>query len=140
MLDSHEIPMVAAHWLTASDSSSLRELAGLGGSEGWLIDQLWPKVLSELRVDDVKGEDAWDLALSFLFAALQSGDLSIEDVMDQVLRAYVENGYPAYLPEAARLYGLDDELQGGWGRTSREVLAEAEGVLIEWARRRALRD
>jgi hypothetical protein len=58
--------------------------------------------------------------------------------MSQVIRAYIENDYPRYVPEAGHLYGLDDELDGGWGRTRQEMLAEAEQTLTDWAERRAL--
>ena len=130
--------MVAAHWLTEFDSPALRRLAGLSGSEGWLIDKLWPEVLTDLAVDEPLGEQAWDLAMSFQLLAWRSGDRSITEIMSQVIRAYIENDYPRYVPEAGHLYGLDDELGGGWGRTSDEVLAEAEQTLTEWAARRAL--
>jgi hypothetical protein len=138
MLRTDEAPMMAAHWLTAFDSPALRRLAGLNGSEGWLIDQLWPEVLAELGVREPSGEQAWDLAISFQLAAWRAGDRSITEVMSRVIRAYIENDYPRYVPEGGHLCGLDDELGGGWGRTSGEVLAEAVQALIEWADRRAL--
>lgn len=130
--------MVAAHWLVEHDSPALRRLAGLDGRDGWLIDQLWPEVLSDLGVGDVRDEDAWDLLLTYELAALRSGDRSIEDVTGQVIRAYITTEYPPYPPEPAHLCGLDDELQGRWGRTIPEVLAEVERTLVEWAKRRAL--
>jgi hypothetical protein len=135
MLSTDEVPMVAAHWLTEYDSPSLRRSAGLDGSEGWLIDRLWPEVLSDLGVRETNGERAWDLAVSFQFAAWRAGDRSINEVMSQVIRAYIENDYPRYPPEPGHLYGLDDELEGGWGRTSQEVLADAEQTLSAWAER-----
>lgn len=55
--------------------------------------------------------------------------------MSQVIQAYISNGYPGHVPEAAHLYGLDDELDGGWGRTSEEVMAEVERTLTGWATR-----
>jgi hypothetical protein len=58
--------------------------------------------------------------------------------MSQVIRAYIENDYPRYVPEAGAMYGLEDEIGGGFGRTSEEVLADAEQTLTEWARRRSL--
>ena len=54
------LPNVAAHWLVESDSPALRRLAGLNGSEGCLIDQLWPELLADLGVQGVSGEQAWD--------------------------------------------------------------------------------
>ncbi|WP_193614322.1 hypothetical protein [Nocardioides lijunqiniae] len=138
MLGTDEAPMMAAHWLVESDSPALRRLAGVDGSEGWLIDQLWPEVIADLGVHDLSGERAWDLAMSFQLAAWRAGDRSVLEVMSQVLRAYIENDYPQYVPEAGHLYGLEDELDGGWGRTSEEVLADAERTLTEWAERRRL--
>ena len=130
--------MVAAHWLLEFDSPALRRLAGLNGSEGWLIDQLWPEVLADLGVQEASGEQAWDLAISFQLAAWRAGERSITEVMSQVIRAYIENDYPRYVPEAGHLFGLDDELGGGWGRASEEVLADAEHTLTVWAERRDL--
>jgi hypothetical protein len=76
--------------------------------------------------------------VAFQLAAWRAGDRSITEVMSQVIRAYIGNDYPRHVPEAGHLYGLDDELNGGWGRTPQEVLAEAEQTLTEWAERRSL--
>lgn len=138
MLSTDEMPMLAAHWLVEYDSPALRRLAGLDPTDGWLIDQVWPEVLAELGVDEVSGERAWDHAVSAQFARWRAGERSITEVMSQVIRAYIENDYPRYVPEAGHLYGLDDELGGGWGRKPEEVLAEAEQTLTEWAERRGL--
>jgi hypothetical protein len=139
MLRTDEIPLLAAHWLEKLDSSAVRQIAGLNGPEGWLIDQLWPEVLTDLGVHEVSSEKGWDLAMAFQLAAWQAGERSTGEVMSHVIRAYVENDYPGYLPEAGYLYGLDDELGGGWGRASEDVLADARSTLIKWAERRNLR-
>jgi hypothetical protein len=139
MLNTDDIPMAAAHWLTRYDSPALRRLAGLNGSEGWLIDQLWPEVLSDLAVLEVGDERTWDLSMTYLLAAWRAGDRSTSEVMSQVIRAYIENDYPLHVPEAGHLYGLDDELDGHWGRTPRKVLAEVEQTLTDWYQRRDLR-
>jgi hypothetical protein len=138
MLRTDEVPMLAAHWLADFDSPMLRRLAGLSASEGWLIDQLWPEVLADLGVNEASGEQEWDLAISFQLAAWRSGERTTTDVMSQVIRAYIENDYPRYAPEAGHLYGLDDELAGEWGRAHEDVLAEAEQTLTEWAERRGI--
>ena len=138
MLRTDDVPMLAAHWLVDFDSPALRRLAGLDRSDGWLIDRVWPEVLADLGVHDASGKRAWDLAISFQLASWHAGERSITEVMSQVIRAYIENDYPRYVPVAGALYGLDDELEGHWGRTSEEVLAEAEQTLIEWAKRRGL--
>lgn len=133
MLSTDETPMLAAQWLVEFDSPALRRLAGLGGSEGWLIDQLWPEVLADLGVQKLSSQQAWDLAISYQSAALSAGQRSITQVMDQVIRAYIDAEYPAHVPEGGHLYGLDDELRGGWGRASEEVLVDAERTLTAWA-------
>ena len=58
--------------------------------------------------------------MSFQLAAWRAGERSIGEVMSQVIRAYIENDYPRYPPEAGHLYGLDDELGGGWGERPRK--------------------
>lgn len=136
MLNTDQIPMLAAIWLVEFDSPALRRLAGLDPSDGWLIDRAWPEALAELGVHDVSDEQAWDLAISLQFGSWRAGDRSIAEIMSQVVRAYIENDYPQFVPEAGHLYGLDDELGADWGRTSEDVLAEAEQTLIEWANRR----
>lgn len=57
------------------------------------------------------------------------------DVLREVIRAYIDNDYPRHEPEAGHLFGLDDELGGGWGRSREEVLAEIEQTLGEWSTR-----
>lgn len=125
--------MVAAHWLIDLDSPALRRLAGLGGSEGWLIDQLWPAVLTDLGVRELSSKQAWDLAITYQSAALSSGERSVTEVIDQVIRAYIEAEYPSHPVEAGHLYGLDDELKGDWGRATEDVLADAQRILTQWA-------
>jgi hypothetical protein len=117
------------------DSPALERLAGPDAADGWLIGQVWPEVLAELGVATVVGEQAWDIAVIFLVASWRAGDRTTLDVLREVIRAYIDNDYPRYAPEAGHLYGLDDELDGGWGRFCEEVLAEIEQTLAEWAAR-----
>ena len=135
MLRTDELPMLAAQWLVEMDSPALRRLAGLDASDGWLIDQVWPDVLADLGVAAVVGEQAWNLAITFQVAAWRAGDRTALEVLREVVRAYIDNDYPRYAPEAGHLYGLDDELDGGWGRPRDEVVAEIEQTLVEWATR-----
>ena len=130
--------MLAAHWLTELDSPALRRLAGLSGTEGWLIDQLWAQALADVDVQGSSLESIWDLAIAFQIASWRAGERSLQQVMAQVIHAYIDNDYPPYVPEAGHLYGLDDELKGGWGRATNYVLADAEQTLRNWALRRGL--
>ena len=138
MLHSDELPALAADWLTEYDSPALRRLAGLSGSEGWLNDQLWPEVLTDLGADEVSGDEAWDLAITFQLALWRAGTRTTVDVMRQVTRAYTDSGYPRCAAEAGRLYAFDRELSSG-GRARGEVLAEVEQALTELAELRDLR-
>jgi hypothetical protein len=135
VLRTDELPMLAAQWLVELDSPALRRLAGLDESDGWLIDQVWPEVLADLGVATAAGEQAWDLAITFLVGSWRAGDRTTLDVLREVIRAYIDNDYLRYAPEAGHLYDLDDELDGGRGRPRREVLAEIEQTLAEWAAR-----
>jgi hypothetical protein len=51
------------------------------------------------------------------------------------VRFYIGNGYPKWAPEAGHLYGLEDELDGSWGRNPDDVLAEVDRTLDELERR-----
>lgn len=133
VLRTDETPMLAAHWLVEHDSPSLRELAGLSGSEGWLIDRLWPAVLSDLGVEKQSDNEAWYQLAAYETAALRNGQEVLE-AMDEVVRAYVHSGYPTQ-DEASYIYAMDDELRGGWGRPKDEVLAEVRQTLESWASR-----
>ncbi|MGN6608641.1 MAG: hypothetical protein ACTHMS_16730 [Jatrophihabitans sp.] len=75
MLRTDELPMLAAQWLVELDSPALRRLAGLDGSDGWLIDKVWPQVLDELGAAKVVSEVAWNLAITFQMAAWRAGDV-----------------------------------------------------------------
>jgi hypothetical protein len=74
MLRTDELPMLAAQWLADdADSPTLRRLAGEDGSDGWLIDQLWPATLAELDVPTVTDEQAWGVAMTYQLAAWRAG-------------------------------------------------------------------
>lgn len=135
LLRSDELPLIAAHLLINLDTPALRQLAGLAGSDTWLIDRVWPEALDELGVADLDSQQAWKIAVVFLVDALHAGDRSAEEVLRAVARFFVENGYPSWAPEASHIYGLEDELDGRWGRTRDAVLADAVEVLAELADR-----
>jgi len=112
--------MVAAHWLIEYDSEALRRLAGLNGSEGWLIDQLWPEVLSDLGVQEADDECEWDLSVAFQLAALRAGDRSIEQVMNQVIRPISRTTTQGMCPRPGICTGwMTNLVAGGEGRLRR---------------------
>lgn len=130
ILRTDKLPMVAAQWLAGdADSPTLRQLAGEDGSSAWLVEQLWPATLTELSVPPVTDEEAWDVAMVYQLAAWHSGYRSTLELMKDAVRFYVEHDYPAYAPEAGRLYDLDDELDSGWGGSHDEVMAMASEAL-----------
>ncbi len=135
MLRGDELPLLAAHWLAAYDSPALVRLAGLDGTEGWLIDQLWPEVLSDLGVGVTADEVTWSRAVAWQVAAWRSGDRSLREVMAAVRAAHNLLGYPDEAQEAWHLNGLDDELMSAWGRPADQVWLEVEAVLKAWAAR-----
>ena len=136
MLHTDDLPMLAAHWLADHDSESLLRLAGLDGSEGWLIDQLWPEVLADLGVEtSASQESLWNRAVAFQVAAWRAGDRTLEDIATVVLRAAHDEGFPDDAWGAGNLSGLDDELVGGWGRPRGQVRHEVQALLEDWADR-----
>jgi hypothetical protein len=135
MLRSDELPMIAANWLVDRDTPALRRLAGLDESDAWLIDKVWADVTAELNVESVSTEAAWQLAMTHEIAAWRAGEKSTVDVLREVVRFYIDNGYPKWAREAAHLYGLEDELDGSWGRKPDDVLAEVGRTLDELERR-----
>jgi hypothetical protein len=133
VLRAEGLPMLAAQWLVQHDSPALRELAGLSGSEGWLIDQLWPAVLSDLGVETQSDDEAWFQLAAYEVSAMRYGREVLE-AMNEVVHAYIHAGYPNQ-DEVSFIYSLDDELDGGWGRPKDEVLAEVRRTLDSWASR-----
>ena len=125
--------MLAANWLVEHDSPSLRELAGLRGSEGWLIDRLWPAVLSDLGVEKQSDDEAWSQLAAYEATTLRHGREVLE-AMNDVVRAYAHSGYPDQ-DDASYIYAMDDELRGGWGRPTGQILAEVRRTLEGWASR-----
>jgi hypothetical protein len=129
MLRSDELPMVAAYLLVSADSPALRQVAGMSKLDGWLIEQVWPQAMSELGVADLSDEAAWDLAMSYQIASWRGGERSTLDLIRTVVRFYIENDYPKWAGEAGTLYGIEDELDGGWGHSREDLLKEAASAL-----------
>ena len=138
MLRTDELPMLAARWLADHDSESLVRLAGLDGSEGWLIDQLWPEVLADLGVEAAASQESlWNRAVAWQVAAWRAGDRNLEDIATVVLRAAHDEGFPDAAWGGGHLSGLEVELVGGWGRPQEQVWRDIQSLLEGWADRTA---
>lgn len=72
-----------------------------------------------MSVPAVSDEGTWDVAVDHHLAAWHAGYRSTLELVQDGVRCYVEQDYPAYAPEAGRLFGLDDELDCGWCGTRR---------------------
>jgi hypothetical protein len=130
MLAVERTPWWAAHWLAEGhDGEALRELAGLNGKDPRAVHDLLPTALGEMGVG---------LPPTYLAAATESfRDLAemlvsrradprwvVKRVEQIIVRVQYDEDV-LNLP-LGHLYGLDDEWDGGWGRTPAQMKAEVE--------------
>jgi hypothetical protein len=138
MLAVERAPWWAAQWLAdGHDGEALRELASLNGKDSLAVRDLLPAALAEVGVE---------LPPTYLAAATESfhglADMLVSRradpqwVVKRVEQIIVQAQYDSdvlNLP-LGRLYGLDDEWEGGWGRTPEELKAEVEARCSEQLR------
>lgn len=134
LLRSDELPSVAAHLLVDLDTPALRRVAGLDPSDVWLIDNVWREAVAELGVGESDPEQAWAVAARYLVESYRTGERLGLEILRAVARLYVEIGYPAWAPDAAHIYVLEDELDGGWGRSPGDVITDAIQSLERFSR------
>lgn len=91
-------------------------------------------MLQDLGVENQTDAQAWDALATYEAATLHAGR-SVLEAMRDVVHAYRSGEYPSQQREASRIWALDDELLGGWGRASNEVEMEVAGILSSWAAR-----
>lgn len=132
LLPEH-LPRIATELLTCgADTPALRRLAGLdlGPFDPRDALELFWDVLLDLGIDD--GQDAAvGVAARLLGTAAQVHRLSTGDVLRRFYRLAVAADYPNDHEAVMRLYGLDDEWNGGWGRTREQIESEVSAVLAE---------
>ena len=131
-LPTERVPMWAAQWLAAGlDGPSLRVLAGLSGSDPHDVRDLLPDVLGEVGapVPAVNVATA-TVAYDNLARLCLDGLASERWVTQKVEELYVNSGYDNDLlePPLGAVYGLEDEWEGGWGRTPDQLAANVRSA------------
>ena len=138
LLAVERTPWWAAQWLAdGHDGQALRELAGLNGKDSRAVRDLLPAALAEMGVELLPTQLA---AATASFTDLAGMLISrrtdpqwvvkcVEQIIDQVHCDEAVLNLPL-----GHLYGLDDEWEGGWGRTPVQLRAEVEARCREQLR------
>lgn len=137
-LATERTPWWAAQWLAEGhDGVALRELAGLNGKDPHAVRDLLPAALAEVGAVLPPTRVA---AATEAFRDLAEMHLSrrtdAQWVVQRVEQILVQTEYDDELfsQPLGHLYGLDDEWEGGWGRTQVELKAEVEAKCSEQLR------
>lgn len=135
MLATERTPWWAAQWLAdGHDGEALRELAGLNGKDTHAARDLLPAALAEMGVElplthvAAVIEAFRDLA-DMLLARRTDAQWVVKRVEQIIVQAQYDDEV-LNMP-LGHLYGLDDEWEGGWGRTPAELKAEVEARCSE---------
>ncbi len=122
------VPWWAAEWLTEGyDGELLRELAGEHGDDPHKIKELLVPVLREMGVqlppDLLKAADRAFDHLARLCLQDQVTERAVSEVVAHVVAAA---GFETelYALPLGTIYGMDDEWEGGWGRTDEVLRAD----------------
>jgi hypothetical protein len=120
-------PWWAAHWLVDGyDGAALRELAGLDGRDTRAVRDLLPLAFAEMSVVLPSVPEAAsvvsfdDLARRCLAGA--AGERWVVQVVEETAWRTGYDPDVLALP-LGRVYGIDDEWDGGWGRSVEELRA-----------------
>lgn len=147
LIPSERVPLWAAHWLVAGyDGEHVVHLAGLHGDDSREVNDALPDALLDCGVALPESEAAavavvyTDLARMHLDG--KAGALWVCQQVDRLLSGFPPNDLMS-LP-LSRLYDVDCEWDGGWGRTVeqlttfvRQVCEEqvSEGSVNTWTAR-----
>ena len=138
MLATERMPWWAAQWLADGyDGDALRELAGLNGKDPRAVRDLLPAALSEMGVELPPTLAAATFeAFRDLAEMLVSRRTDAQWVVKRVEQIVVQAQYDDEVLDMplGHLYGLDDEWEGGWGRTEAELMAEVEARCLQQLR------
>ena len=122
------MPWWAAEWLTQGyDGDSLRLLAGLNETDLFEIADLMPAVLNEVNASlpgDTK--DALNRSFSYVARLCLDGRLTEQAAVQMVEHLIAAGGFDVdfYSLPLGASFGLDDEWEGRWGRSSEALTAE----------------
>jgi hypothetical protein len=135
MLATERTPWWAAQWLAdGHDGEALRELAGLNGKDPHAVRDLVPAALAEMGVELPTTRVAAVIeAFRDLADMLLSRRTDAQWVVKRVEQIIVQTQYDdeVFDMPLGHLYGLDDEWEGGWGRTPEELKTEVEARCSE---------
>jgi hypothetical protein len=125
-----ELPDLAAAWLVQGlDTAALRELAGTPRDDPWVIDELWRATREQLGLPAPPSPEA-ELVIRIRYeVALWRA--ACRDAVGTMLRLVRLVGWlpPSSLPELVQLVQLEDEWEGGWGRSKDELVAAIDAAL-----------
>ena len=135
LLDSRRIPQIAT-WLLARglETPEIVTLAGMDLAPFLPIDasELFDLTLVSLSVLPFERADEVRVALGAAAAVHLDGGLGPENLMAIGGRLAAQYDYP---DDVMGLYGLEDEWQGGWGRTREAIVTEVREIAMEALRR-----
>jgi hypothetical protein len=138
MIATECVPWWAAQWLAERhDGEALRELAGLNGKDPRAVRDLLTAALTEMGVELPPTQAAAALeAFHDLAEMLVSRRADAQWVAKRVEQIVVQTQYDDEVLDMplGHLYGLDDEWDGGWGRTAAELVVEVEARCSEQLR------
>jgi hypothetical protein len=127
LVDVRRVPWWAAEWLAEGlDGEALRALAGLDGNDPRAIHDVVVEALAEAgvpaTVSDVEAARIVFIDLARQWEANRLTEAGVVRAVDQVLGKVMYSADVIELP-LGQLYRLDDEWDGGWGRTQAELAA-----------------
>lgn len=135
LVASERVPWWAAQWLAdGHDGPVLRELAGLNGRDPLDVNDLLPAAMNEKGIDlpttttAAASEELRHAAELHLF-----GQASARWVAQHVERIVSRASYADEVLDLplGRLYSVEDEWDGGWGRTVEELKALIRAKCLE---------
>lgn len=131
VLFPEHLPSIATHLLAeGADTPALRSLAGLDLEPFDPRDarDVFLDVLAETATPERSRIERVEAAAYAVALATSSGLMSIGDALRRYYRLAVSTEYPDH-DEVMRLYGLDDEWAGGWGRSQSEIEDEVSALV-----------
>lgn len=122
---AENVPWWAAQWLADGyDGPALRELAGLNGRDPHEVNDLLPAALAEMGVrmpsSAVAAASEAFRQMAEMCLSGRAGERWVAQQVEDVVARTDYRGDVIDLP-LGRLYGVEDEWEGGWGATVEEL-------------------